>query len=257
MNNLSSTNFQRLASLPRVASITAYDFVSGRLADEAGLDLILVGDSLGMVVAGFENTTFVTMEHMIYHTGMVARAVRNSLLASDLPYQSYETPAQALHHAKQLVEAGAQAVKLEGGSSIAPQIQAILAASIPVIGHLGMLPQSIVAEKGYRRKGKSEAEASQLRRDALLLEELGVSAIVLECVVPEVAASITRALRIPTIGIGSGPDCRGEIAVFHDVIGAFPWFHPPFAVARAQVASEISRALADYALNVRQLKPSR
>lgn len=246
-----SEKIHRLLSLPRIASITAYDYVSGRLADEAGVDLILVGDSLGMVVAGYENTTFVTMEHMVYHTEIAARAVRQALLASDLPYQSYDTPAQAVHNAERLVQAGAQAVKLEGGEVIAPQIQAILAEGIPVIGHLGMLPQSIVKEKGYRKKGKNAEEALQLQRDALLLQELGAIAIVLECVVPTVSATITSALRIPTIGIGSGPGCRGEIAVFHDVIGAFPWFHPPFAVARAQVASEISLALADYVRQAR------
>lgn len=251
-----SGKLQRLRSLPRVVSLTAYDYVSARLADEAGVDLILVGDSLGMVVAGYENTTFVTMDHMIYHTGIAARAVQNALLASDLPYRSYETPAQAVENAHRLIDAGAEAVKLEGGESILPQIQAILAAGIPVIGHLGMLPQSIIEEKGYRRKGKTAGEASRLRRDALLLQEAGVSAIVIECVVAELAAEITSALDIPTIGIGSGPACRGEIAVFHDVIGAFPWFHPPFAVAHAQVAAEISQAIAKYSEQARRITPS-
>lgn len=252
-----SRKLQRMLSAPRVASITAYDYVSARLADEAGLDLILVGDSLGMVVAGYENTTFVTMEHMVYHTEIAARAVRNALLASDLPFQSYLEPSQAVTNAKRLVLAGADAVKLEGGEVIAPQIRAILEASIPVIGHLGMLPQSIVQEKGYRKKGKTSQEAAQLEKDALLLQDLGVSAIVLECVVPDVAARITASLQIPTIGIGSGPGCRGEIAVFHDVIGAFPWFHPPFAVARADAAAVISQALTDYTAQARMITPPR
>lgn len=252
-----SQKLQRILAAPRVASITAYDYVSARLADEAGLDLILVGDSLGMVVAGYENTTFVNMDHMVYHTEIAARAVRTALLASDLPYHSYLTPGQAVTNSKRLIQAGAEAVKLEGGEVIAPQVRAILEQSIPVIGHLGMLPQSIVQEKGYRKKGKTEQEATQLERDALLLQELGVTAIVLECVVPDVATRITSALRIPTIGIGSGPGCRGEIAVFHDVIGAFPWFHPPFAVARADAASVIAQALATYAAQARELTPPR
>lgn len=252
-----SHKIQRLINLPRVASLTAYDYVSARLADEAGLDLILVGDSLGMVVAGLENTTFVTMEHMVYHTEIAARAVRNALLASDLPYQSYQNASQAVQNAKRLVNAGAEAVKLEGGEIVLPQIRAILAEGIPVIGHLGMLPQSIVEEKGYRRKGKTAEEAARLQRDALLLEEAGVFSIVLECVVPDVAIAITTSLKVPTIGIGSGTGCRGEIAVFHDVVGAFPWFHPPFAVPRADVAAGISRAVKEYAEEARKITPSR
>jgi 3-methyl-2-oxobutanoate hydroxymethyltransferase len=251
------SKLQRILAAPRVASITAYDYVSARLADEAGVDLILVGDSLGMVVAGYENTTLVTMEQMVYHTEIAARAVRQALLASDLPYRSYATPPQAIHNAKRLVQAGAEAVKLEGGKAVLSQIQAIIAEGIPVVGHLGMLPQSILEEKGYHKKGKTATEASLLQEDALLLQETGVSAIVLECVVPSVAAAITSALSIPTIGIGSGPSCRGEIAVFHDVIGAFPWFHPPFAVPHAQVASEISRAVREYAQQARRIMPAR
>jgi len=247
----------RLPSLERVVAITAYDYPTARLVDEAGVDLVLVGDSLGMVFAGWENTTHVTVDHMIYHTEIVARAVSRAILAADLPYQSYRTADEAVRNAERLLEVGAEAVKLEGGLAIRPQIRSLAQRSIPLVGHLGMLPQSVVAEQGYTRKGRTKGEARRLHDDARFLEDEGARAIVLESIVPEVAESITHALSIPTIGIGSGDRCRGEIAVLHDVIGAYPWFCPPFAVPRAEVAREVSRAVKTYAAEVRRVSSPR
>ncbi|MBP7951116.1 MAG: 3-methyl-2-oxobutanoate hydroxymethyltransferase [Verrucomicrobiales bacterium] len=227
----------------KITSLTAADYPTARLLDEAGIDLILVGDSLGMVVLGYPDTTLVTMEEMLHHTRTVRRGVQCALLAADLPYHSYQTPAQAVENARRLVNAGAEAVKLEGGRSMLPQIKAILAAGIAVIGHIGMLPQSVREEGGYRKKGKSSEEAEGLLADAAALDAAGVCSLVLEGVIPTVSARITAAVRCPTIGIGSGKECDGQILVTHDLIGAFPWFRPPFATARGNVAGVIRDAL--------------
>ena len=214
---------------PPVAALTAYDYPTGRLLDESGIDLILVGDSLGMVVYGHPDTTSVTLADMVRHTQAVRRGVRQACLVADLPAGTYLTPSQALASARDLVAAGADAVKLEGGLAILPQIELILAKGIPVVGHLGMLPQHVVEEGGYRRKGKLPAEADALLADAAALDQAGVSAIVLESIVASLADAITLSVRCPTIGIGSGPSTDGQIRVIHDLIGAFPWFRPPFA----------------------------
>jgi 3-methyl-2-oxobutanoate hydroxymethyltransferase len=199
-----------------------------------------------MVVLGYPDTTHVKLEEMLHHTRAVRRGVQRALLGGDLPYQTYDTPAQAVRSARKLVAAGADAVKLEGGSSHLTQIRAILDAGIPVIGHIGMLPQSVVAEGGYKKKGKTEQEAERLRQDALALEAAGVCALVLEGMVAEVAAGISQSVKMPTIGIGSGPLCDGQILVTHDLIGAFPWFCPPFAKPRADVAGAIRQAVKEY-----------
>ena len=225
---------------PPISAITAYDYPTARICDEAGVQLILVGDSLGMMVAGCEDTTSVTLDQMVYHTTIVRRGVTRALVVADLPIHTYDTPAEALASARRLIEAGAEAVKLEGGLDQIPQIEAIVGAGIPLCGHLGMLPQHVREEGGYKKKGRSEAEAKSLVEAGLALESAGVFAIVLESVVADVAAEMTARLRIPTIGIGSGHRCDGQVRVVHDVTGAFPWFLPPFAKTHGNVA-EVTR----------------
>ena len=226
--------------LPPISAITAYDYPTARICDEAGVQLILVGDSLGMMVAGCEDTTSVTLDQMVYHTTIVRRGVTRAVVVADLPIHTYDTPAEALASALRLIEAGAEAVKLEGGLDQIPQIEAIVGAGIPLCGHLGMLPQHVREEGGYKKKGRSEAEAKSLVEAGLALESAGVFAIVLESVVADVAAEMTARLRIPTIGIGSGHRCDGQVRVVHDVTGAFPWFLPPFAKTHGNVA-EVTR----------------
>ncbi len=235
-----------------VSCLTAYDFPTGKLIDESGVDIVLVGDSLGMVVLGFPDTTNVTMEHMLHHTAAVARGVKSAMIIGDLPIHSYDTPAEALENAKRLIAAGANAVKLEGGLRQIKKVEAIIAAGIPVLGHMGMLPQRVLKEGGYKKKGKSDQEIEALIEGCLALEKAGCFAIVLESVVGSTAAKITDTLKIPTIGIGCGDgNCDGEIAVITDIIGAYPWFVPPFAKVRADVAGEIKRAVRAYIVEVK------
>ena len=230
----------------RLSALTAYDYPMGRLLDESGLDLILVGDSVGMVVLGYPDTTEVTMEDMIHHTRAVARGVNRALLVADLPANSYLTPEAALTNARRLVAAGARAVKLEGGVSMRAQVEAITSAGIPFVGHIGMLPQSVREEGGYRVKGRSDAEAQALLEDAQALEAAGACAVVLEIVTPKTAKFITSHVGIPTIGIGSGSDCDGQILVTYDLLGLFPWFQPKFVSPTAQLAANIREAVAAY-----------
>ncbi len=223
--------------------LTAADYPTARLLEESGVDLILVGDSLGMVVLGYPDTVDVTLADMVHHTRAVRRGAGRSLIGSDLPFQSYQTPAEAVATARALTAAGADAVKLEGGVSMLPQIKAIIDAGIPFIGHIGMLPQSVREEGGYKKKGRTDDESARLIADALALDKAGALAIVLEGIIPPVTSLITRAIQCPSIGIGSGPDCDGQILVTADVAGAFPWFRPPFAKARGDVAGEVRRAV--------------
>jgi 3-methyl-2-oxobutanoate hydroxymethyltransferase len=209
----------------KIAALTAYDFPMTRLLDEAGIPLILVGDSLGMVVLGYADTTHVTMAEMEHHVRAAARAEPRALLAADLPYRSYETAVDAVANARRLVTAGAGAVKAEGGLTIEKQVRAIVAAGIPFLGHLGMLPQHVREEGGYHVKGKGEAEQKSLLADADALVEAGAFAVVLELVLPAVAREITGRIPIPTIGIGSGPDCDGQILVTPDLLGMLPWYN--------------------------------
>jgi 3-methyl-2-oxobutanoate hydroxymethyltransferase len=210
-----------------------------RLLDESGIPLILVGDSLGMVVLGYPDTTSVTMEEMEHHTRAAARAKPNALLAADLPYRSYETPEMALANARRLIAAGADAVKAEGGRKIEAQVRAIVGAGIPFIGHLGMLPQSVREEGGYKIKGKVESEREALFADARSLADAGAFAVVLELVTPPVARELSAAIPIPTIGIGSGPDCDGQILVISDLVGLFPWFTPKFVKPQLNAAEQM------------------
>lgn len=209
----------------RIAALTCYDFPMTRLLDEAGIPLLLVGDSLGMVVLGYPDTTHVTMSEMEHHVRAAARAQPTALLAADLPYRSYETVEAAVAHARRLVAAGAQAVKAEGGRAIETQVRAIIAAGIPFLGHLGMLPQHVLEEGGYHLKGKKEQEVEALLADAEALAKAGAFAIVLELITPLVAKTITERLPIPTIGIGAGPHCDGQILVTPDLLGMLPWYN--------------------------------
>ena len=226
----------------RITALTAYDYPTGRLLDESGIDIILVGDSLGMVVLGYEDTTEVKFEEMLHHTRAVARGVQRALLVADLSIGTYETPDLAVANARRLVEAGAQAVKLEGGVSHAAEIAAIVRAGIPLMAHIGMLPQSVREEGGYKVKGRTPAGAERLLADAAAVQEAGAFSVVLEIVAAEPARQITEALQIPTIGIGSGKHCDGQILVTHDLIGLYPWFTPKFVSPAAHVAEEIRRA---------------
>jgi 3-methyl-2-oxobutanoate hydroxymethyltransferase len=227
----------------KIAALTAYDFPMAKLLDEAGVPLLLVGDSLGMVVLGYPDTTHVTMTEMEHHIRAAARAKTNALLGGDLPFKSYETVSDAVANAKKLTAAGAEFVKAEGGREILPQVKAIIAAAIPFCGHLGMLPQHVLEEGGYHIKGRKDAEHQKLLDDATLLADAGAFAIVLELVTPPVAKELTEKLAIPILGIGSGPDCDGQILVTPDLIGAFPWFTPRFVKPKANCAVEIKSAV--------------
>lgn len=237
----------------KIVCLTAYDFPTARLLDEAGVDVVLVGDSLGMVVLGHENTLPVTMEEMLHHTRAVRRGVRRALLVADMPYGSYHIDiAESVRHAVQFVkEAGAEAVKVEGGERRVELIARLVEAEIPVMGHVGLTPQSLHAFGGFRVQGKTAEAAERVLRDAHAVEAAGAFSIVLESMPRELAARITRELRIPTIGIGAGPDCDGQILVLHDMIGLGLGHTPKFARRYANVGDIISRAVSEYASDVR------
>lgn len=226
----------------KIAALTAYDYPTARLLDESGIDIILVGDSLGMVVLGYEDTTQVTLDEMLHHTRATARGVKKALLVGDMPIHTFDTPDKAVATARKFIEAGAQAVKLEGGASHAAHIEAVTRAGIPFMAHIGMLPQKVREQGGYKVKGKTQSEAEALIADARAVEKAGAFSVVLEIVLPETARQITNAIRIPTIGIGSGEQCDGQILVTHDLIGLFPWFTPKFVSPEARVAEEIRKA---------------
>lgn len=230
-----------------ISALTAYDYPTARLLDEAGVDVILVGDSLGMVVLGFPDTTHVTMEHMLHHTAAVARGSREALIIGDLPINSYTTAQDAVENARRLCEVGAEAVKLEGGLRQAEKVHALTEEGIPVVGHLGMLPQRVKEEGGYKKKGKTAAQVDELQQGALALQEAGICALVLESVIPEVALQLSHSLSIPTIGIGCGSgNTHGEIAVITDLLGSYPWFVPPFATPRTNHGESTTLAVNAY-----------
>src|SRR5512137_959500 len=209
----------------KIAALTAYDCPMTRLLHEAGIPLILVGDPLGMGVLGYPDTTHVTMAEMEHHVRAAARGKPRALLAADMPYHSYETVADAVGSARRLAAAGAEAVKAEGGAEILDQVRAIVGAGIPFLGHLGMLPQHVVEEGGYHIKGKQMAEQQALMADAEALQDAGAFAIVLELVAKQTAKELSARLSIPTIGIGAGPDCDGQILVTPDLLGMLPWYN--------------------------------
>lgn len=234
----------------RIAALTAYDYPMTRMLDEAGVPVLLVGDSLGMVVLGYPDTTHVTLDEMEHHVRAAARARPRALLVGDLPYRSYDDPGQAVASARRLMLAGAEAVKAEGGRDILPSVRAIVGDGIPFMGHVGMLPQHVLEEGGYRIKGRDEVQRQALMEDARALEEAGAFAVVLELVAPAVAGELTRGLKIPTIGIGSGPDCDGQILVTHDLVGAFPWFTPKFVRRRLEGAALMRDAVREWRAGV-------
>jgi 3-methyl-2-oxobutanoate hydroxymethyltransferase len=230
----------------KIAALTAYDFPMARLLDEAGIPLMLVGDSVGMVVLGYPDTTHVTLEEIEHHIRAAARAKPRALLAADLPYHSYETVESALASSRRLKAAGAEAVKAEGGRLIIEQVRAIVADGIPFLGHLGMLPQHVQEEGGYRIKGRKEEERLALLADAQALAEAGAFAVVLELVTPAVAAEITKTVRIPTIGIGSGQQCDGQILVIHDLLGLSPWFDLKHVKPKLNAAEQMRAAVREW-----------
>jgi len=242
----------RKASGTKISVLTAGDYPTARLLDEAGIDLILVGDSLGMVIHGLPDTTGVTMEMMLLHTAAVCRGVQRAPVIADLPFASYRTPEEALANARLLMAAGAGAVKLEGGVAVLPQVKAITTAGLPFVGHIGMLPQQVKEEGGYKKKGKTSEQIDLLIADALALDQAGAVAIVLESIVAEVASEITRRVSASTIGIGAGKETDGQVLVTHDLLGSFPWFRPSFAKPRADIAAETRRAVGEYIEAVRQ-----
>jgi 3-methyl-2-oxobutanoate hydroxymethyltransferase len=237
----------------KIACIAAYDYPTSRLADEAGVDVILVGDSLGMVVLGYESTLPVTLDEMLHHTRAVRRGTRRALVVADMPYGTYHADAsESLRNAVRFVkEAGAEAVKIEGGERRLELIARLTEAEIPVMGHVGLTPQSLNALGGFRVQGKTADAADRLVRDALAVEAAGAFAVVLEAVPRDLAARITRELRIPTIGIGAGPDCDGQILVVNDLLGLTFTHTPKFARQYANVGEVISNALSDYCADVR------
>lgn len=240
-----------------IVALTAYDFPFARIVDEAGVDVILVGDSLGMVVQGFDTTLPVTMEEMIYHTRMVARARHRALVVADLPFLSYQvSPSEAVANAGRLLkEAGAEAVKLEGGLAVAETIQRITSVDIPVMGHVGLTPQSVHRMGGHkiqgRKRGDHPGERERLIEDALAVEQAGAFAVVVEGVPLDLAAELTDRLTIPTIGIGAGPYCTGQILVLHDVLGLSDRFSPRFAKRYAELWSTAMTAVREYVNEVR------
>jgi 3-methyl-2-oxobutanoate hydroxymethyltransferase len=237
----------------KITCLTAYDYPTARLLDEAGVDVLLVGDSVGMVVLGYESTLPVSIEEMLHHTRAVRRGTRRALVVADMPYGSYHSDmAESLRNAMRFVkQAGAEAVKVEGGERRLELIVRLTEAEIPVMGHVGLTPQSVNALGGYRVQGKTADAAEQLLRDARSVEAAGAFAVVLEAVPRELAAQITRELRIPTIGIGAGPDCDGQILVIHDLLGLTFGQTPKFARQYANVGEIISKAARDYCEDVR------
>lgn len=232
----------------RISMLTAYDYSSAKLIDEVGIDAILIGDSLGMVSLGYEDTLSVTMEDMIHHTKAVARATKNALVVADLPFMSYQTSVyDAVYNAGRLIKEGrAHAVKLEGGIEMCDRIEAIVKSSIPVMAHIGLTPQSVNALGGFKVQGKDEKAAKALIEAAKAVEKAGAFAVVLECVPAKLAEIVTKELNIPTIGIGAGAQCDGQVLVYQDMIGMFSGFTPKFVKKYANIGDMMKEAFEEY-----------
>jgi 3-methyl-2-oxobutanoate hydroxymethyltransferase len=243
-----------MKSQQRIGMLTAYDYPSAKIADAAGADILLVGDSLGMVVLGYPDTLSVTVEDMLHHTRAVVRGTQRALVVGDMPYLSYHVSiSESVRNAGRFVQAGAQAVKVEGGKrSRIRTIAAILDAEIPVMGHIGLTPQSVNAFGGFKLQGKNADDARRLIDEALALEHAGCFALVLECVPAELAAFITERLTIPTIGIGAGARCDGQVLVYHDVLGLYDGHTPKFVRKYAHAAADLQAALTHFLADVRQ-----
>lgn len=254
MKNTTVTFKEAKAKGERLSMLTAYDYSTAKLMDQSGINGILVGDSLGMVMLGYEDTLSVTMEDMIHHSKCVARGCKDTLVVTDMPFMSYQTSVyDAVVNAGRLMKEGrAGAIKLEGGKEVVPQIEAIVKASIPVMGHIGLTPQSINAFGGFKVQGKSEEAAKRLIDDAAALEKAGVFSIVLECVPDKLAKLITESVSIPTIGIGAGAECDGQILVYQDMLGMYSDFTPKFVKRFGNVGEEMKKAFADYIKEVKE-----
>ena len=248
MKNTVNTFLKAKAEGTKLTMLTAYDYSTAKLMDEAGVNSILVGDSLGNVILGYEDTISVTVDDMIHHGAAVARGAKNALVVIDMPFMSYQTgPYDALVNAGRLMKEGhANAVKLEGGVEVAPQIRAIVQAGIPVCAHIGMTPQSVNAFGGFKVQGKSLEGAKKLIEDAKAVEEAGAFAVVMECVPAKLAAKVTELLKIPTIGIGAGAGCDGQVLVYQDMLGMFSDFTPKFVKRFANVGEVMKQGFADY-----------
>ncbi len=254
MKNTAVTFKQAKEKGEKLTMLTAYDYSTAKLVDEAGIHSILVGDSLGMVCLGYEDTLSVTMEDMLHHTKAVARGAKNTLVIADMPFMSYQTSVyDAVVNAGRLIKEGhAQAVKLEGGKEVCPQIEAIVRASIPVCAHIGLTPQSIHAFGGFKVQGKGEEAARRLLEEAKAVEEAGAFAVVLECVPEALASLITRQVSIPTIGIGAGAGCDGQVLVYQDMLGMYADFAPKFVKVFSNVGEEMRKGFAAYKKEVEE-----
>ena len=248
MKNTTTSIMQMKNSGHKISMLTAYDYTTARLLDEAGVNTILVGDSLGNVILGYEDTISVTVEDMIHHSAAVARGAKNALVVTDLPFMSYQTSVyDAVVNAGRLMKEGrAGAVKLEGGKEVCPQIKAIVSAGIPVVAHLGLTPQSINTFGGFKVQGKTETAAKKLIEDAKAVEEAGAFLLVLECVPAKLAKLVTESINIPTIGIGAGAGCDGQVLVIYDMLGMFSEFKPKFVKHFANAGDVIREAVKTY-----------
>ncbi|HHV85436.1 MAG TPA: 3-methyl-2-oxobutanoate hydroxymethyltransferase [Petrimonas sp.] len=238
----------------KISMLTAYDYSMAKMVDTAGIDSVLIGDSLGMVFQGHESTLPVTVDEIIYHTKAVARGVKNALIVADMPFLSYHvSKEEAVRNAGRMIkEGGAEAVKIEGGALFTETIKAIVDAQIPVMGHIGLTPQSVNAFGGFKVQGRDEQSAKRLLEDAKLLEKAGVFAITLECIPDKLAQLITKSVSIPTIGIGAGKDCDGQVLVINDMLGMFSDFVPKFVKQYAKLNVEITAAVRSYASDVKE-----
>ena len=238
----------------KISMLTAYDYSMAKMVDAAGIDSVLIGDSLGMVFQGHESTLPVTVDEIIYHTKAVARGVKNALIVADMPFLSYHvSKEEAVRNAGRMIkEGGAEAVKIEGGALFTETIKAIVDAQIPVMGHIGLTPQSVNAFGGFKVQGRDEQSAKRLLEDAKLLEKAGVFAITLECIPDKLAQLITKSVSIPTIGIGAGKDCDGQVLVINDMLGMFSDFVPKFVKQYAKLNVEITAAVRSYASDVKE-----
>ncbi|MBC8205192.1 MAG: 3-methyl-2-oxobutanoate hydroxymethyltransferase [FCB group bacterium] len=249
MNKVTTLTVQAMKERSeKIVMLTAYDALFAALEDQAEIDIILVGDSAGNVVAGLETTLPVKMEHMLYHTSCVSRVVKRAMVIADMPFMSFQiSPEHALKNAGRFMkESGAHGVKLEGGEVMASTVKRITDVGIPVMGHIGLTPQSIHRFGGYNIRGKKNSEAEQLMRDAIALEQAGAFAIVLEKVDKKAASDITKSLRIPTIGIGSGKECGGQVLVVYDMLGLFEQFKPKFVRRYLELSKEVTQAFQKY-----------
>ena len=247
--------YDKKAAKEKIAVLTAYDFPMARVLDEAGVDIILVGDSLGMVILGYDSTVPVTMRDMLHHTRAVSRAVKKSLVVADMPFGSYDTPERALRNALRLMkEAGADAVKLEGGAKIEKQVSCLVRAGVPVMGHVGLTPQTASLLGGYHVQGRNAKQAGQIFKEAVLLDALGVFAIVLECVPSGLTKKITRAVQCPTIGIGAGVHADGQVLVLNDLLGLESSVRPKFVRKYAQFGKAARKAALAYVQDVKESK---